>query len=770
MASDGFRWLPMAAECFRLLPIASDCFRWLPMAADCFRLLPTASDAGELGHADWSFDFIKKASYMLSHGAHLVLTAEDAFNPSADPDYPTQLWPLPGPGMFGAMFRKLMEPLDHKYVHVCGKGGAEGQRYMMTRAIEMLRAQGHSGDASSILIVGDRYDTDIRAGVQAGIKTCLVESGCHTAGLQPLFAHDRAHYVAASIKELIPHQCVRATIGTDVRRHERISHDAAASHSSRQPGISSLQPAARQRASDRAALFSLSAAGDDKVGGDGSPMLPLRAEAVAVQPSSPSPPTPTVRMSAGSQAGLGDARPSSTQRASAAFELPTGGGASPSGDAYDATRRSSSATSESTAAAAAARSERDAAAVGAAAGEGLLPPRPSSVEMTPTETLQPPIARVSSLPMMTSERDTASLRSWMLTHSNLVYAGGAVSGREPLVPLLRRYFDEHGSNAGTGRISSVAARTALASLGLLPGSTLEPSWASRSWSHPHAQHGASPCASPWAAPASEATTPSASAAADDSPRASFSGLARFKTVPSGLTPSSPVATAQALTPPTPASAQHGASELAAEQSPPPGVTFATLLTLVQRKFEALGQPHALFGSLAPPGSSSSHPPPAAKGERSSLEGGERSTRVASGACKPERSHAASSAERSEGEPSKLDSKRRSTLSSLHDLQAAQSEASEGSGSRPGLRRSLGTKSELDIAALDRSWQLSACTSQQHVSPPTAERIVRDEPSSSAAPATIADALSEGRLPATTSSMRPNMRSMPNLESFFQQQM
>ena len=55
-----------------------------------------------------------QASYMLSHGAHLVLTAEDAFNPSADPDYPSLLWPLPGPGMFGALFRKLMEPMDHK--------------------------------------------------------------------------------------------------------------------------------------------------------------------------------------------------------------------------------------------------------------------------------------------------------------------------------------------------------------------------------------------------------------------------------------------------------------------------------------------------------------------------------------------------------------------------------------------------------------------------------------------------------------------------------
>ena len=33
---------------------------------------------------------------MLSHGAELVVTAEDAFNPSVDPDYPQSVFPLPG--------------------------------------------------------------------------------------------------------------------------------------------------------------------------------------------------------------------------------------------------------------------------------------------------------------------------------------------------------------------------------------------------------------------------------------------------------------------------------------------------------------------------------------------------------------------------------------------------------------------------------------------------------------------------------------------------
>lgn len=55
---------------------------------------------------------------------------------------------------------------------------------MLEHALEMLRAQGFSGDRSRVLIVGDRFDTDILGGSLAGIRTCLVESGCHSLALQ----------------------------------------------------------------------------------------------------------------------------------------------------------------------------------------------------------------------------------------------------------------------------------------------------------------------------------------------------------------------------------------------------------------------------------------------------------------------------------------------------------------------------------------------------------------------------------------------------------
>ena len=99
---------------------------------------------------------------MLSHGAELVVTAEDAFNPSHDPDYPQSVFPLPGPGMFASMFRKLMYPRGEGKLRECGKGGAEGDEFMIGHALQMLREQGHDGDPSSVLIIGDRYDTDVR--------------------------------------------------------------------------------------------------------------------------------------------------------------------------------------------------------------------------------------------------------------------------------------------------------------------------------------------------------------------------------------------------------------------------------------------------------------------------------------------------------------------------------------------------------------------------------------------------------------------------------
>ncbi|EOD08349.1 hypothetical protein EMIHUDRAFT_217475 [Emiliania huxleyi CCMP1516] len=166
---------------------------WTATQAQCRFLADTLPPAarGFAGFADWSYDVIKKTSFLLSHGAHLIATAEDAFNPSTDN------MPLPGPGMFCAMFRALLHPSGGDRIHVCGKGGGQGSEHTMWSG-ERAR------DRSRVLIVGDRFDTDVRAGSLAGVRTCLVESGCHQHALQPHFADAPAEFVAASVASLIP--------------------------------------------------------------------------------------------------------------------------------------------------------------------------------------------------------------------------------------------------------------------------------------------------------------------------------------------------------------------------------------------------------------------------------------------------------------------------------------------------------------------------------------------------------------------------------------
>ena len=98
--------------------------------------------------------------------------------------------------MFARMLVTIMQPRAADRVHCLGKGGKAGRKYMMRHAIELLKAQGHDGDMSRILMVGDRFDTDIRGGLGVGVKTCLVESGAHTYDLQSEYPDDVADYLS----------------------------------------------------------------------------------------------------------------------------------------------------------------------------------------------------------------------------------------------------------------------------------------------------------------------------------------------------------------------------------------------------------------------------------------------------------------------------------------------------------------------------------------------------------------------------------------------
>merc|ERR1719331_3709720 len=106
--------------------------------------------------------------------------------------------------MFVEMLKKSMPPLSSHRCFNCGKGGNVGRKYMIDRAIRMLQEQGHPGDRNKIMIVGDRFDSDIRAGVLAGIKSCLIETVAHTLKVADEFPTDIPSYTCPSIADLAP--------------------------------------------------------------------------------------------------------------------------------------------------------------------------------------------------------------------------------------------------------------------------------------------------------------------------------------------------------------------------------------------------------------------------------------------------------------------------------------------------------------------------------------------------------------------------------------
>ena len=147
--------------------------------------------------------------------------------------------------MFAAMMKKLMYPAGRHAIACAGKGGNQGGKYIMERARQMLIEQGHDGDrtslgveargtslalcplplapclppsalkefavrgpvrtAATICMVGDRFDTDVRAGLSAGFLTCLVNSGCHSIDCQQFYRTDPVHFHAADVGALVPH-------------------------------------------------------------------------------------------------------------------------------------------------------------------------------------------------------------------------------------------------------------------------------------------------------------------------------------------------------------------------------------------------------------------------------------------------------------------------------------------------------------------------------------------------------------------------------------
>ncbi|MGE5691602.1 MAG: HAD-IIA family hydrolase [Pseudomonadota bacterium] len=130
----------------------------------------------------YSFERITLAIRLISAGARFIATNPDTTGPSAD-------GPLPATGSVAALVSRAtgVEP------YFVGKPNP----LMMRSALNALDA--HS---ETTAMVGDRMDTDVVAGLEAGLETILVLTGVTSRGAAERFPY-RASRIADSVADLV---------------------------------------------------------------------------------------------------------------------------------------------------------------------------------------------------------------------------------------------------------------------------------------------------------------------------------------------------------------------------------------------------------------------------------------------------------------------------------------------------------------------------------------------------------------------------------------
>jgi NagD protein len=124
---------------------------------------------------NYSFEAITRAIRIVADGAHFIAT-----NP--DPSGPSESGIVPACGAMAA----LIEAASGRSPFFVGKPNP----LMMRTALNYLGA--HSEDA---VMIGDRMDTDIVAGVQAGMETILVLTGITTPELVSRYPYQPSRIV-----------------------------------------------------------------------------------------------------------------------------------------------------------------------------------------------------------------------------------------------------------------------------------------------------------------------------------------------------------------------------------------------------------------------------------------------------------------------------------------------------------------------------------------------------------------------------------------------
>ncbi len=148
-----------------------------------FTLTDIAPDYVVLGETRaYSFERITRAIRLIDRGARFIATNPDPTGLSVD-------GPLPATGSVAALISRATGVAPY-YV---GKPNP----LMMRSALNALRT--HSESAT---MIGDRMDTDVVAGLEAGMETILVLSGVTTRAAAERFPY-RASQVVDSVADLV---------------------------------------------------------------------------------------------------------------------------------------------------------------------------------------------------------------------------------------------------------------------------------------------------------------------------------------------------------------------------------------------------------------------------------------------------------------------------------------------------------------------------------------------------------------------------------------
>jgi len=149
-----------------------------------FSLTETNPDYVVVGKTvHFNFDMMRKAVRLIDKGAKFIATNPDVVDPTENGLEPAA----------GSILASI-EVASGKKPYVVGKPNA----LMMINARKQLGS--HSSDT---VMIGDRMDTDIVAGLEAGMTTCLVLSGVSTLETLDKFPY-RPDHVFKNVGEIDP--------------------------------------------------------------------------------------------------------------------------------------------------------------------------------------------------------------------------------------------------------------------------------------------------------------------------------------------------------------------------------------------------------------------------------------------------------------------------------------------------------------------------------------------------------------------------------------